>query len=74
MNAPSPYAILVIRALLTKPMRIPELVSATKLDERTIKAQISALFEAKAIYVKDRVQVRWGGRWAVYAPVIHVPL
>lgn len=70
MNGPSPYSVKVIRALLKRPMRVPELVSATKLDQRTVQAQITALLDAKAIYVRDRVQVRWGGRWAVYAPVV----
>lgn len=70
MNGPSPYALRVLRALLRKPMRIPELVQATNLEQRTVQAQITALMDSKAIYVRDRVQVRWGGRWAVYAPII----
>jgi len=70
MNGPSPYALKVLRALLRKPMRIPELVQVTKLEQRTVQAQITALLDAGAVYVRDRVQVRWGGRWAVYAPIV----
>lgn len=67
MNGPSPYAVRVIRSLLKKPQRIPELASSTRLHPRTVQAQISSLLDSKAVYVAKREQVRWGGRWAVYA-------
>lgn len=70
MNGPSPYAIGVIRALLARPMRIPQIVQTTGLHERTVRAQISALWRSGAVRVVKREQVRWGGAWAVYSPVV----
>lgn len=70
-QGPSPYAARVLRALLKRPMRIPELVASTGLDQRSVQAQITALLNSDAIYVERRIQVRWGGRWAQYAPRVH---
>lgn len=67
MNGISPYAARVLRSLIRKPQRIPELAANTKLHPRTVQSQITQLLEAKAVYVTRREQVRWGGRWAVYA-------
>ena len=71
-TGPSPYALMVIRALLQRPMRIPELMHATRLHQRTVQAQITWLLDAGAIYVHRRVRTGFNGRWAEYAPVVQV--
>ena len=69
MNGPSPYAVRVLRSLLQKPKRLPQIVMDTKLDQRTVQAQITALLRDEAIRVEARVMVNnFGGPWAVYAP------
>lgn len=70
INGPSPYAVKVLRALLKRPMRIPEIASETRLHYRTVQAQITALREARAIRVVRREWVNFGGSWAVYEPVV----
>ena len=70
-NGPSPYAVKVLRALLKRPMRLPQIVTETRLDQRTVQAQITALLASECIYVADRVCLRpFSGPWAVYAPRI----
>lgn len=71
MKAPSPYAMAVVRALLLRPMTVPQLAAATRLAERTVLAQIDALRKAEAIRVRRRIpQDRSAGSFALYEPVV----
>ena len=66
-TGPSRYAVMVLRALLAKPMRIPEIMHATRLHQRTVQAQITALLASDCVRVVRRVQMRpFAGPWAVY--------
>ncbi len=67
MKGPSPYAVCVLRALLKRPMHVPELVCHTNLPERTIRSQLEALRKAESVRVKARL-----GAWAIYEPVLVV--
>lgn len=71
MKAPSPYALAVVRALLSRPMTAPQLAAVTRLAERTVLAQIDALRKADAIRVRQRIgQGRRAGSFAQYEPVV----
>lgn len=71
-TGPSPYAVAVLRALLRRPMRLPDVTAVTHLSERCVKGHLTALRQSEAIKVCDHVKHPSGrGHWAVYAPVIH---
>lgn len=67
-TGPSPLTLAVLRALLRRPAKVPEIIAATSLPERTVRAQIAALKASEAI----RPVARECG-WAVYAPVVVEP-
>jgi hypothetical protein len=71
-RAPSPYAVAVLRALLRKPMKVPQLAAATTLAERTVRAQITALRAADVVMKIANESAGRSGPWAIYGILIDV--
>ncbi len=71
-KGPSRYALLILRALLRKPMPVSALAQVTNLAERSVKAQIAHLKASGCVRVVRRVQQRpSAGPWAVYGIVVN---
>ena len=78
-RAPSPYAVAILRALLRKPMKVPQLAVVTTLAERTVHAQITALRAADVVMKVENEPRKGngsrkgnGGPWAIYGALIDV--